>query len=194
MYGGKRHVHSNCRDLSDLYFCKSNFNLFLFQYFLFRWASCFWLSSSLQGNRMCWIRTFEYLFCVISLIWVIQFMQICKGRFLNRGDLILVFHTVLTAFSLLEFHRLREQDLNSVLSCVLITELLNLNQSLLYLIHWKKWICTDVTEGIICPADMLMTYERENSVWLFTSQDTFAGLAIHSSLYMSNVLRLYGDS
>lgn len=62
-------------------------------------------------------------------------MQMCKGRFLNRGDLILVFHIVLTAFSLLEFHRLREQDLNSVLSCVLITELLNLNQSLLYLIH-----------------------------------------------------------
>lgn len=62
-------------------------------------------------------------------------MQMCKGRFLNRGDLILVFHIVLTAFSLLEFHRLREQDLKSVLSYVLITELLNLNQSLLYLIH-----------------------------------------------------------
>lgn len=78
---------------------------------------------------------FEYLFRVISLVWVIQFMQMHEGRFLNRGDLILVFHIVLTAFSLLEFHRLREQDLNSVLSCVLITELLNLNQSLLYLIH-----------------------------------------------------------
>lgn len=62
-------------------------------------------------------------------------MQMCKGRFLNWVDLILVFHIVLPAFSLLEFHRLREQDLNSVLSCVLITELLNLNQSLLYLIH-----------------------------------------------------------
>lgn len=62
-------------------------------------------------------------------------MQMCKGRFLNRGDLILVFPIILTAFALLEFHRLREQDLNSVLSCVLITELLNLNQSLLYLIH-----------------------------------------------------------
>lgn len=42
----------------------------------------------------------------------------CTGRFLNRGDLILVFCIVLTAFSLLEFHRLREQDLNSILSCV----------------------------------------------------------------------------
>lgn len=43
-------------------------------------------------------------------------MQMCKGRFLNRGDLILMFCIVLAAFSLLEFHRLSEQDPNSVLS------------------------------------------------------------------------------